>query len=249
MHLKQFIHRVTHHVPTVSAHSAYESWAPRYDQREDNAFLFAEEQAFIPLLESLSFAGKRVLDFGCGTGRHLVRCLNRQARALVGIDFSRPMLMQAASKSRSEEPFTLLEGSVDALPFQDSEFDVGISALVLSHCADLSLPISEMSRVLRQGAVALVSDWHPENDKRGWKRSFETKADDGSIRRFAARSHRHSLIEYQHEFRQHGLVVEQMLEPTMDASLEPIFHRTNMMQVYQQYAGSPLVVIFVLRKL
>jgi ubiquinone/menaquinone biosynthesis C-methylase UbiE len=201
----------------------------------------------VPLLDSLSLTDKTIIDFGCGTGRHLSRCFGRGARSLVGVDFSREMLLKAAEKSSPSERVTFLESSVESLPFRDSQFDVGISALVLSHCPDLSVPIGEMARVLKPESSLLVSDWHPENDRRGWKRVFELPSLSGSTIRCAARSYTHSLSEYLREFQKNGFIVEDVDEPVIDASLEPMFRRTKMMHVFDRYVGDPLVIVFSLR--
>ena len=248
MRFSRLFDRFNNRVPTLSPHSAYQVWAQTYDQREDNAFLQTEERAFLPLLYALPLMDRTVIDFGCGTGRHLSHCSGRGARALVGIDFSREMLSRAANKFSPSENVTFLESPVESLPFRDSQFDVGISALVLSHCSELSVPIMEMARVLMPGSSLLVSDWHPDNDRRGWKRIFESPSSNGSSIRYAARSHPHSLAEYLHEFQESGFITEKVTEPVIDASLEPIFRRTNMMHVFDRYVGSPLVIVFLLRK-
>jgi malonyl-CoA O-methyltransferase len=227
---------------------AYQAWAKTYDQRENNAFLQAEEGVIVPLLESAHLAGKNIVDFGCGTGRHLVRCCGRNASSIAGVDISHEMLTRALDKSLPTEQIILLESSIESLPFRDAHFDMGISALVLGHCPRLSVPIAEMARVLRPGATLLVSDWHPENDRRGWKRIFDVPSADGTRTRYAAQSYRHSLREYRTQFVNQGFVVEQVHEPVIDNSMEPIFRRTNMMHVFQQYYGCPLVVVFELRK-
>jgi malonyl-CoA O-methyltransferase len=244
----RIIHRLNHRVTTLKPRLAYQAWAKTYDQRENNALLYAEERALVPLLDFAHLEGKDVIDFGCGTGRHLFRCCGRNARSIVGVDFSHAMLTHALHKSPPTEQIILLESSIESLPFRDALFDVGISTLVLSHCPKLSVPIAEMARVLRPGATLLVSDWHPENDRRGWKRIFEVPTADETTTRFAAKSYPHSLHEYRKQFVKQGFVVEQVHEPVIDESLEPMFRRTNMMKVFHQYSGCPIAVVFALRK-
>jgi malonyl-CoA O-methyltransferase len=248
MLLDKIINRLNNRVTTLKPRLAYQAWAKTYDQRENNALLHAEEGALVPLLESANLEGKDVIDFGCGTGRHLFRCCGRNARSIVGVDFSHEMLTCALQKTPPTEQIILLESSVESLPFRDAQFDMGISTLVLSHCPKLSVPVAEMARVLRTGAMLFVSDWHPENDRRGWKRVFEVPSADGSRTRHAAKSYRHSLLEYRQQFVKQGFVVEQVHEPVIDKSLEPIFQRTNMMKVFQQYSNCPIAVVFALRK-
>lgn len=244
----RLINRLNNRVRMLDPRHAYEAWADSYDQRENNALLHAEEKVLVPLLEAADLNGKDVIDFGCGTGRYLSRCCGRNARSIVGLDFSHEMLARASQKSFSSEQVVLLEASVESLPFPDAQFDIGISTLVLSHCPKLSVPLAEMARVLRPGATLLVSDWHPENDRRGWKRIFEVRSDDGSRTRYAAKSYHHSLEEFRKQFLNHEFLVEQVHEPVIDDSLEPMFRRANMMKIFHQYAGSPLAVVFVVRK-
>jgi malonyl-CoA O-methyltransferase len=248
MLLERIIHRLNNRVTTLAPRLAYQTWAKTYDQRENNALLQAEEGVLVPLLESAHLAGKNVIDFGCGTGRHLFRCCGRSASSIVGVDFSHEMLTRALDKSLPTEQIILLESSLEFLPFRDAQFDIGISTLVLSHCPKLSVPLAEMARVMRPGATLLVSDWHPENDRRGWKRIFDAPSADGTRARYAAKSYRHSLQEYRNQFANKGFVVEQIHEPVIDNSMEPIFRRTNMMHVFDQYFGCPIVVVFELRK-
>jgi malonyl-CoA O-methyltransferase len=248
MLLDRILNRWHNRVLTLRPRHAYQEWAKTYDHREDNALLQAEESAFVPLLESADLTGKDIVDFGCGTGRNISRCFGRNARSIVGVDFSREMLLRALHKFDPSEQIILLESSIEFLPLRAEQFDMGIATLVLSHCPKLSVPVAEMTRVLRPGATMLVSDWHPENDDRGWKRIFEVPDANGSLIRYAAKSYHHSLLEYRKQFMEHGLVVKQVYEPVIDESLEPTFRRTNMMHVYHKYRGSPLVVVFALRK-
>jgi malonyl-CoA O-methyltransferase len=248
MLIDRILNRLHNRVLTLQPRHAYQAWAKTYDQRENNAILQAEETALVPLLESTDLTGKDVIDFGCGTGRNITRCCGRNARSIVGVDFSRAMLDRALRKFPPTEHIVLLESSIESLPLRDAQFDMGIATLVLSHCPDLSVPIAEIARVLRPGAKLLVSDWHPENERRGWKRTFEVSSENGSGGRYAARSYRHSLQEYRSLFLEYGLIVEQVHEPVIDESLEPMFRRMNMMNVFHKYVGSPIVVVFQLRK-
>jgi malonyl-CoA O-methyltransferase len=248
MLIDRILNRFHNRVLMLDPRQAYQAWAQTYDQRENNAILQSEETALLPLLESFELSGKDVIDFGCGTGRNILRCCGRNARSIVGIDISRKMLDCALNKSRPSERIVLLESSIESLPLRDARFDIGIATLVLSHCPSLSVPIAEMARVLKSGAQLLVSDWHPENDSRGWKRTFEVSSANGSEVRYAVKSYRHTLQEYRNQFMKHGLVLEQLHQPVIDESLEPMFQRTNMMKVFHKYVGSPIVVVFQLRK-
>jgi SAM-dependent methyltransferase len=65
--------------------------------------------------------GDRLLDVGCGTGRHLL-AFKREGAAVTGLDVSREVLDEAARRlgRRSD----LHCGRAEDLPFNDNEFDV-----------------------------------------------------------------------------------------------------------------------------
>src|SRR5690606_9420758 len=61
-------------------------------------------------------AGDRVLDLGCGQGRHLAR-LHGTGATLVGLDFDRESLQEAGRWSRA------VQGDLRALPFRTGSFE------------------------------------------------------------------------------------------------------------------------------
>ena len=235
-------------VKTLAPHSAYELWARTYDQRENNALLQAEEQALIPVLGAIKFAGKTVADLGCGTGRHLQYFLKEGVQKLVGVDFSRQMLL-AAKANCGNSACILSESSIEALPLRTGYFDVAISTLVLAHLQSLQRAVFEMSRVLKPQGTLVLSDFHPENVKRNWKRSFGTGQDTNAGHAFAAESYYHPVTEYLDEFRKNNLHVDRFIEPVIDETLEPLFKRGKASHIYRKFFGAPILIIYLLRKI
>lgn len=102
---------------------------------------------------------KRVLDLGCGCGRHvLMLAAEGYETAGIdishnGVDFARKWL---ASQGLSAD---LRVGAVQALPWADKYFDVVVSHGVLDHMldADARLALSEVKRVLRPGGLLYCS--------------------------------------------------------------------------------------------
>jgi ubiquinone/menaquinone biosynthesis C-methylase UbiE len=86
-----------------------------------------------------------ILEAGCGTGLILGR-LARQARQAVGLDLSAGMLGSAVRRE-----LTVVQGSVDELPFADASFDTVLSFKVLAHVPAIVQAIRELSRVTRHG--------------------------------------------------------------------------------------------------
>lgn len=90
-----------------------------------------------------------VLDFGVGVGR-VARHLT--ARRVVGVDVSRPFLVEA---SKHVECYHM-DGL--SIPLPDKSFDFVYSLMVLQHCAREDHPtiLAEMGRVLTVGGNAYV---------------------------------------------------------------------------------------------
>ena len=116
--------------------------------------------------------GERVLDLGCGAGRHAFEMYRRGADVVAfdqdADELSRVRDLFAAMRQAGEVPegaeADVKEGDALALPFADGEFDRIVAAEILEHVpADLQA-ISELVRVLRPGGtIALtVPRWFPE---------------------------------------------------------------------------------------
>ena len=119
-------------------------------------------------------AGERMLDFGCGGGRHSFEAMRRGAVA-VAVDSDREVLTGAAVWVRAmleEDKETaeagghgdLVAGDGAALPFPDGCFDRVIAAEVLEHVPDDARVLAELARVLRPGGLMAVTvpRWYPE---------------------------------------------------------------------------------------
>jgi SAM-dependent methyltransferase len=115
--------------------------------------------------------GERVLDLGCGAGRHAFELLKRGAD-VVAFDQDAEELKNVASMFGALELEGLpagargetVVGDALALPFPDGDFDTVITAEVLEHIPDDMQVMRELFRVLRPGGrlVATVPSWLPE---------------------------------------------------------------------------------------
>ena len=110
--------------------------------------------------------GDKVLDLGCGFGRHAVEAARRGAN-VVALDAGRDEVDGvAATFAAMVEAGELLDGSLhtaavqgDALhlPFPDATFDRVICSEVLEHIPDDVAAMAELARVLRPGGTMAVT--------------------------------------------------------------------------------------------
>jgi demethylmenaquinone methyltransferase / 2-methoxy-6-polyprenyl-1,4-benzoquinol methylase len=103
---------------------------------------------------------KRALDIGCGTG-DLTRLTARHfpSVAMVGADFTGPMLALASRRTRVRPEgtrVTFARGSALGLPFRSASFDLVLSAFVVRNLPDLAKGFAELRRVLRPGGTLLT---------------------------------------------------------------------------------------------
>jgi sarcosine/dimethylglycine N-methyltransferase len=108
-----------------------------------------------------SLSGKRVLDLGSGYGgaaRVLARehgakvtCLNLSA---VENDRNRALTREAGVEDR----ISVIDGSFDAVPFDDASFDIVWSQDAILHAPDRTLVLDEVARVLKPGGDFIFTD-------------------------------------------------------------------------------------------
>jgi SAM-dependent methyltransferase len=106
-------------------------------------------------------AGDRLLDIGCGFGRHSYEALRRGAD-VVSSDFSLPELVEVDNTVTAMEALGELpdgvssascNGDVTKLPFPDASFDRIVASEILEHIDDDVGALEELVRVLRPGGT------------------------------------------------------------------------------------------------
>jgi malonyl-CoA O-methyltransferase len=154
----------------VSPREAYRYWADSFD--EGTPILALESRQLLPVLPEV--AGRGFIDVGCGTGRWLGWAVDRGAHA-VGVDLSIEMLGVASRKTGLSG--RIVQADASATPFRDACADVVLSALVIGHMRPVSRAMAELARIAAPGARVIVTDFHPDALRRGWKRTFKRGAD------------------------------------------------------------------------
>ena len=129
-------------------------------------------------------AGDRLLDLGCGFGRHTYEALVRGADVvscdmalaeLESIKNTAPLLIDDGLFG-AELVQAIVQGDGTALPFAADSFDKVIASEVLEHVVDDDAAFAELRRVLKPGGVLAVTvpAWLPE--KICWKISSDYHA-------------------------------------------------------------------------
>jgi len=107
----------------------------------------------------------RVLDLCCGSGDLCFLAEDGGAGAVVGADFTLPMLAVARRRrARHGRRSGFVQADALALPFADGAFDVLTISYGLRNIADIDRALAEMRRVLAPGGRAVVLDFgKPDN--------------------------------------------------------------------------------------
>jgi SAM-dependent methyltransferase len=109
--------------------------------------------------------GDRLLDFGCGFGRHAFEAARRGAR-VVTVDAGAAEVsgvratfgaMVEAGEIGADAPLGSVQGDGLELPFPDGTFDRVIASEVLEHIPDDVAAMRELARVLRPGGAMAVT--------------------------------------------------------------------------------------------
>jgi len=110
--------------------------------------------------------GDRLLDLGCGFGRHAYEAARRGAKVVAldaGADEVRQVratfgaMFDAGELDPSETRFGSVRGDALRLPFADDAFDRVIASEVLEHIEEDVAAMRELSRVLRPGGTMAVT--------------------------------------------------------------------------------------------
>jgi len=161
-------------------------------------------------------AKSKVLDVGCGEGRHIFGSLHEYTDVYcIGLDHDIHSLDRCKEgleffKELDSGATVFLQGSVYKLPFEDNSFDLVICSEVLEHLEDYHAAIDEIYRVLKPEGTFLpsVPSYWPE--KICWTISAEYQnMPGGHVRIFKKRQVINEIInhgfEYSHSERFHGL--------------------------------------------
>ena len=103
---------------------------------------------------------KKVLDLGCGSGIFTSK-IAKWGGEVIGVDESKTMI-EIAKKSNNNIKYFVGKG--DKLGFENGQFDVVTSNLMVHYYKDLGPLFKEVDRVLKAGGRWIFSFSHPVNE-------------------------------------------------------------------------------------
>ncbi|WP_270889445.1 class I SAM-dependent methyltransferase [Pedococcus sp. 5OH_020] len=134
----------------------------RHDSWDPDEFLATGRAEVADVLEQVRRLGlapgsASALDFGCGAGR-LTQALRDHFDAVVGVDFSEPMLSRARDLDPEHRCQLVHHEGPGLAIFPSDSFDLAYSSLVLQHIPTphARTYLSELVRVVRPGGVVAV---------------------------------------------------------------------------------------------
>lgn len=160
--------------------NAVKSSFSRAAQHYDEYALFQRDTGneLLQLVKNSSERCQDILDLGCGTG-YFSKLLNQWQHqpseaqtnsTLTCLDISPEMLQQ--TRLRGLKQSATVEGDIDAIPFQNDQFDLIYSNLVLQWSDDLSHALAQSKKCLKaQGVIAFSTllDGSLKELKQAWQ--------------------------------------------------------------------------------
>ena len=134
--------------------------------------------------EVASWAGRDVLDVGCGTGFHLPR-FAASARTVTGVEPHPPLLRLARRRTARLAGVNVLPGTAAALPLAPASVDVAHARWAYFFGPGCEPGLAELDRVVRRGGTAFVVDNDASRSTFGrWFRTAYPAVDPMTVERF-----------------------------------------------------------------
>lgn len=166
----------------------------------------------------------KILDFGSGSGRNILKVKPSKERELYLVDFSQEMLNKAEERAKELNlNVKTKKSSLEKTDFSDNYFDAAICTAAI-HCVETNSKrkkaIKELYRILKPGARADVEVWNKDSErfKKKPKEKFIAWRDKGM---------RYYYLYDEKEFRD-------LLEKTGFKIIKKIPHRANIIFIVEK---------------
>lgn len=158
--------------------AAYDRWSQQYDS--DRNLTRDLDARVLRQSTRLELSGRRVLEFGCGTGKN-TEYLAQQAAEVVAMDFSAGMLAVAKRRVPHSHVRFVQHDVREPWPVEDNSVDVVVGNLVLEHVEHLAAVYAQASRVLRNGGQLYLCELHPYRQWRGGQAHFTEQSSGDTV--------------------------------------------------------------------
>ena len=221
----------------LSPEAGYRLWAPSWD-RDPSPIVALEERTIAPWLGDLR--GKRFVEASCGTGRWLARAMEGGARA-AGFDLSPAMLAESAAKPGLLGRVALADSRT--LPMEDGYVDIVMCALSLGHMPPAEVTVAALARAVALGGRLIVSDFHPEASRAGWKRTF--RAGDEV---YEVENDPYSIAAVCDAAAQTGFALRELSEPSFGEEERDVFLRAGKGDLFERACGRSAIFAAVFER-
>ena len=214
----------------LSPRDGYDLWARSWDG-DPSPIVALESRTTAPRLGDLR--GKRFIEASCGTGRWLAHAAEGGAQAR-GFDLSPAMLAEAAAKPGLRGRVALADSR--ALPAGNGCADIVLCALSLGHMPPAETTVSELARVVAPAGTLIVTDFHPEASRAGWKRTFRRGAEVCEVE-----NHPYSIAAVCRVAAQTGLLLRELAEPCFGEPERDVFLRAGRADLFEAACARPAI--------
>ncbi|WP_323793867.1 class I SAM-dependent methyltransferase [Nocardioides sp.] len=132
-------------------------WKHTATYEVENRAVDPDGRLWSALNDRVSWAGRTVLDLGCGTGFHLPAFAS-SAAAVIGVEPHPDLLALARRRVRGLPNVTLLPGTAQQVPLPEASVDVVHVRWAYFFGPGCEPGLAELDRVVRRGGTALVID-------------------------------------------------------------------------------------------
>ncbi|AXB48604.1 methyltransferase type 11 [Amycolatopsis albispora] len=153
----------------------------------ENAAQDAGGEIWRVLAEECDWAGRDVLDVGCGDGFHLPR-FAATARSVTGVEPHPPLVHRARERIAGLPGVRVLHGAAQRIPLADASVDLVHARTAYFFGPGCEPGLREADRVLRPGGVLVIVDLDVTHEPYGrWMRADLPDYDPPGVERFFAK--------------------------------------------------------------
>jgi ubiquinone/menaquinone biosynthesis C-methylase UbiE len=235
---------------------AWDKLAKKYDSDFGEDGDYSHKYVIYPAIDQLlgTIMNKKAVDLGCGTGTY-TRKLVKKGAITEGIDFSREMINIAIGRNSTAK--YSVNDLATKLPFNNGEFDIALSIMVLHSIAHIHTPVGEACRILKKGGQFIAVIPHPahidqfrsiqleDSDKylSSQKGVFKWKQF-GEICEIPTEFYVRSLEYYFSTFRKAGFIVNDIIEPEILEEAKSELDEIHTLEAWQRLRERPSFIIF-----